>query len=400
MGKGPFGSNSFRSIRCRRDRFGRRPWAIACRVRRRGLQSGSFIGKATVPIAMAAAQDTNGSRQGHTDDEIRAVGEALADAKVDRITPARTGGNNRIYRLDCAGAAYALKFYPPQDDDRRDRLGAEYAAMSFLFANGMDRIARPVAVDAGRHCALYEWIEGDPVDDVDDGDIDALIRFLIDIQDLREATGADDLRAASAGCPRPEAVVRQFRDRLSRFREIAPEYPDLLHFLDRRLDPIAATMTRRLLDDLEAAGIEPDRELARRHLALSPSDFGFHNAIRRGDGSLVFIDFEYFGWDDPAKMIADVMLHPGMALNDAARELVAAGLVPFFDSRDDGFNRRFRLFLPVCGLIWCLILLNEFLPERWARRNLSGRIGDAGAAQKRQLAKAAAMLDRVEEEFG
>ena len=53
----------------------------------------------------------------------------------------------------------------------------------------------------------------------------------------------------------------------------------------------------------------PETELAPQHRCLSPSDFGFHNALLRGRPGVpgardwVFLDFEYFGWDDPAKTV-------------------------------------------------------------------------------------------------
>jgi hypothetical protein len=34
-----------------------------------------------------------------------------------------------------------------------------------------------------------------------------------------------------------------------------------------------------------------DREIPRTERTLSPSDYGFHNALRRPDGTLVFLDF-------------------------------------------------------------------------------------------------------------
>ena len=49
---------------------------------------------------------------------------------------------------------------------------------------------------------------------------------------------------------------------------------------------------------------------------LSPSDFGFHNAILKESGDLVFLDFEYFGRDDPVKLMADFIWHPGMKLSN------------------------------------------------------------------------------------
>src|SRR5262249_33996160 len=48
-----------------------------------------------------------------------------------------------------------------------------------------------------------------------------------------------------------------------------------------------------------------DSPLEPHDRCLSPSDFGFHNALIRADGELCFFDFEYAGWDDPAKMVAD-----------------------------------------------------------------------------------------------
>ena len=44
-------------------------------------------------------------------------------------------------------------------------------------------------------------------------------------------------------------------------------------------------------------------------MILSPSDFGFHNILSHHN-NLYYIDFEYAGWDDPYKLIADFILNP------------------------------------------------------------------------------------------
>lgn len=44
-------------------------------------------------------------------------------------------------------------------------------------------------------------------------------------------------------------------------------------------------------------------------LIISPSDFGFHNIII-SNGKIYFIDFEFSGWDDPAKLYCDFILQP------------------------------------------------------------------------------------------
>ena len=77
--------------------------------------------------------------------------------------------------------------------------------------------------------------------------------------------------------------------------------------LEREIVKAKATM--------QAAGLDFAADLPQEWRSLVPSDFGFHNSLRRRDGSLAFVDFEYFGWDDPVKLSADIMLHPGKPLS-------------------------------------------------------------------------------------
>ena len=70
---------------------------------------------------------------------------------------------------------------------------------------------------------------------------------------------------------------------------------------------------------MQAAGLDFAAELPQEWRSLVPSDFGFHNSLRRADGTLAFVDFEYFGWDDPVKLTADILLHPGQAARPPQR---------------------------------------------------------------------------------
>ena len=125
---------------------------------------------------------------------------------------------------------------------------------------------------------------------------------------------------------------------------------------------------------------------------LSPSDFGFHNAIRRPDGTLAFVDFEYFGWDDPVKVTSDFVLHPGMQLTAEQGHRFVLGATDIF-AADPSFAHRLDACLPLYALRWTMILLNEYLPDRWQRRVLAGFRGERSVVLRRQLDKADAMLD-------
>ncbi len=137
--------------------------------------------------------------------------------------------------------------------------------------------------------------------------------------------------------------------------------------------------------------LQTDMMLERKLAILSPSDFGFHNALRQKDNRLVFVDFEYFGWDDPVKMLSDFLLHPGMTLTSSLRGMFCARFCSLFED-DRQLGLRFRSLYPLYALRWTMILLNEFLPERLERRILSGSIRHVGAAQRKQLLKANSMI--------
>jgi hypothetical protein len=71
-------------------------------------------------------------------------------------------------------------------------------------------------------------------------------------------------------------------------------------------------------------------------------------------------------------------------------------MLDFFAARDgEALRTRFEALSPLFGAIWCLIVLNEFLPERWARRVAAGGTGNAAEARTRQLRSADALFTKV-----
>ena len=193
-------------------------------------------------------------------------------------------------------------------------------------------------------------------------------------------------------------IVAGIRRRLERLREARPAGQagaDAAEFLDTRLVPLLDDVVRSGNRQLAAAGIGSDDVLAPHRRTLSPSDFGFHNAISSDAGPLVFVDFEYFGWDDPAKTVADFVLHPAMTLRaDLCRAFTAAAHDVF--ASDPTYRARLGAYYPLFGIKWCLILLNEFLPESILRRRFAGVAdGDLEDLRRAQLAKAEQMLCRV-----
>lgn len=333
------------------------------------------------------------------DADLAARAETLCGRPVESIVAVRGGGNNRLHRVRAGGVDYALKTYPTQAEDLRDRLGVETAALAFLRRHGVDRVPAPIAAE--RHpeadYGLYEWIQGTPPSTVEAADIDAALAFAADLARLKTAADARDLPRASEACPAAGDLIRQIDQRRARLGPATQQEPALGRLLER-LGTLQAAWAVRAQDGYARCGRTLETPLPPMAQTLSPSDFGFHNALRRANGTLAFIDFEYFGWDDPVRLAADFVLHPGMDLGEAGKHRFLAGCHRLF-AADPFFATRLGLLYPLVGLRWCLILLNEFLPERWARRNFAGAT-DAAAGRARQLAKAERLLDQLESTNG
>jgi len=253
-------------------------------------------------------------------------------------------------------------------------------------------------VDAATDTLLLERIEGTsvPAAAVGPADLEAAVAFLVELQQGREQAAGLPL-AAEAFFSVGE-VIENVETRYKRFAHVPRSDRmgvALEDFLELRFAPSWNAAVRRARERLAICGSGPRQILPRADRCLSPSDFGFHNALRRRDGSLVFFDFEYFGWDDPAKTAVDFCLHPGMGLAaDQARGFLERFLAGF--DGDGRLRARIDTVWPLFGLKWCLILLNEFLREDRQRREFSaGAELDREAALMTQLDKAGAMLARV-----
>jgi hypothetical protein len=327
------------------------------------------------------------------------VAGALAGGPVT-ISRLSTGGrNSRIWRVDSAGQAFALKQYPSRRDDPRDRLATEVGALRLMERYRIDTVPRVAGVDGERGYALLSWIDGRDVTAIDDADIDAAVVFLTAIHGLRGTPWAAGQPAAAEACLSGWEIERQIQGRLARLRDVARNEAELVDFIDGSVADRFAFEAAKAQRRVTGAGLAFDAELPQEWRSLVPSDFGFHNSLRKLDGTLAFVDFEYFGWDDPVKLTADILLHPGRPLAAQQRGRFRQAATQLYGG-DPAFATRLSAYLPLFGLRWVLILLNEFIPERWQRRVLAGETGSWSEVKARQLAHARAFLatlpDKVE----
>jgi len=328
--------------------------------------------------------DSNGLTQ------AREVACALVGTPVE-IERLLTGGrNSRIYHVRSGAKEFALKQYPSRADDPRDRLSIEVGALTLMERYHIDVVPRVAGVDRKLGFALLSWIDGAPVTAISGGDVEAAAHFLSAIHALRTTPWAKEQPSAAEACFSGAEIERQIVARLERLQALSGE-DDLGRFLGHTVGPAFEREIVKAKTTMKAAGLDFAANLPQEWRSLVPSDFGFHNSLRRSDGSLAFVDFEYFGWDDPVKLSADIMLHPGKPLVPAQVTHFRRLAVELYGA-DPSFAVRLGAYLPLFGLRWVLILLNEFIPERWQRRVLAGARQNWADAKAAQLALASEFL--------
>jgi hypothetical protein len=332
--------------------------------------------------------------------EAAAVARTLLGGSVESINRLHGAGrNSRIYRVCRGGESFAVKHYPPRREDPRDRLRTEFEALALMQRHGIATVPRPLASDAERNYALLSWVEGESVDEAEEPDIDEAADFLARLHRLGGCAEAQQQPLGAEACLSGVEIAAQLGRRLARLADVAEANPALAELLDQVADWLFGTVLAGVTADYRRLGTSFARLLPTRLRSLCPSDFGFHNALR-GTGGLTFVDFEYFGWDDPVKLTCDFLLHPGMRLPEPLKRRFATAALRIYGA-DPTFAPRLRLLYPLFAIRWCLILLNEFLPERWSYRvHAGGGPGDWRRAKEHQLGLATDLLASVKSNGG
>jgi hypothetical protein len=324
-------------------------------------------------------------------DPVAAAAERLAPAPVVAIEDVRKGGNSRVFKVTTAAGAFALKKYPA--DDRRDRQGAEARALSFFARAGISCTPRLLAADHAARMSLLSWIEGTAMTGPDADEIAQFAAFQIDLDRAIDDEARREIGPAAEACVSGARILSHIKARYERLAVAADGVPQLRDVLATRFRPAWAEHEQRaraIYRDI-GADFETDRPLADQ--TLIASDFGTHNALRGADGQVSFLDFEYFGWDDPLTSIGNFVLHPGMELSAPQRAVYQDAILAHFGT---AHARRLSALLPLFALRWCAIILSDMLPERVEHRSRAGAgIDDPDQIRAGQLLKADRLLSQL-----
>ncbi len=297
-------------------------------------------------------------------DEVKNMANLISNnTEVESIEKLRGRGNSAIYKLHLSNAnKSALKIYP--EISYHDRLGSEFQSTKIFKELNINNVQRPISFDSSLGIATYEWIEGERISSYGIKELKAALSFLSILHQNSKAEQFKNFPMASDACPKGSDIEIQIKRRLLQFDELSTKYSDLEKFLKNDFKPLF----KEIISWSQASwpsNLSYIVPIEKNELILSPSDFGFHNSLCSQNENLIFHDFEYFGWDDPVKLISDFSHNAAMNLTKEIEQLWFSEVSEIYGKHLLG---RLSAAWPMYGLNWCLIILNEFKDEVWSRR--------------------------------
>jgi len=283
-------------------------------------------------------------------------------ASVRSLERLRGGINNRVFRCGDGNQHWVIKGYAPAQPGQRDRMQAEVDFLRFAAQAAPGFTPTLIQADPERRCVVLEHLEGEAFPEglpPSEGAVVEAVEFFRQLNaeprlaqesiqldaaegflSLREHLDNVRQRLEDMGCAHLEAALR-------------PQAETILQQLHAVLAHTEES-THRLIDQ----GMVPDA-ITPKERCVSPSDFGFHNAIRTALG-IRFIDFEFAGWDDPTKVLVDFISQPRVPVLSEPWVLLRA----FHPDRRRAIHKRYNVLKPILRVKWTCIILSILQPER------------------------------------
>jgi hypothetical protein len=221
------------------------------------------------------------------------------------------GWSNRLYRLAVGPSRVVLLKHYVRDD--RDRLRREFAALRFLRPRLGDLVPEAILADPERNYGLYSFEAGavKRAAELTAAEVDAMAGCAAALHAFApDADGCPDFPPAAMAAFAVDEILPEIEACLTRFEAFAPSSPhEAIRALAARV-PVRAGVGELVARALEAVpAVQRSGAVPRSAWRLSNCDFAPHNILVRPNGGVCAVDWEYAGWDDPARFVIGFVTH-------------------------------------------------------------------------------------------
>lgn len=315
------------------------------------------------------------------------------NSNVQLISPIHHGGNNQLFIIKNDSQSFILKNYFYHPEDTRDRLSTEFAFLEFAYQKTPQFVPKPFSKNNSKSIALYEFIYGEKItseNEINSTHISAASQFISALNQTSSSHNQQLINASEA-CFSIADHLSAIDDRINEL-STRSEPDEQLNLVLNRLKDQWLKIREVALSECRSHNISTQTLLPNEKRILSPSDFGFHNAIIQSNGSIKFIDFEYAGWDDPAKLVGDFFSQVAVPVNiKYVEEFITSCFNKSLFTELD--FKRALILIDSYKIKWCCIVLNVFLSKNLSRRLFSNPNLNIRTLQILQLKKAQNILE-------
>ena len=290
--------------------------------------------------------------------------------KPDEISLISKGKNSRSFLIVKDNKKFLLKYFKDNDIIKRNRLKAEVNFLNLMIKGGFKNVPIPIKFNIKRNWILLSWLDGKSIDKINNFHIKKLIFFINDLQSLKNSELINTIDNASEACFNLNDHIKIISFRLNLLEKKVGYLSLLTSDIYERLQNLISLMKY----EFKKISLEINTKyknllflkLNFKQKILSQSDIGFHNIFINNSDELLFFDFEYAGWDDCFKMIADLVLQPEGCLDSDFFQISKSLLSNYINTWEDKERLKKTIFL--YRIKWTCILLNNFIYDENQKR--------------------------------
>ena len=304
-------------------------------------------------------------------------------------------GNNRTYIIESGSIKYFAKYFFRDKDDLRDRFNTEFSFVKYAEKTAPGFTPKILHTDPENCLIIYEFINGKPLvkNQISEYEVLQAATFLKQLNKKLSLNENVYLPPASEACFSINDHLMLILNRINQLANIPTDSIENLKALNlvQQINEIWNNETIRIRRACKEDGIDMFKQIDSSEKIISPSDFGFHNCLIMDDHKVVFLDFEYAGWDDSAKLVGDFFGQIQIPVPDKFFDYFTDLIFKDFHSSIQ-LKKRAKILLNAFKLKWACIALNIFLPLHLNRRKFSNPDLDVVLLKNEQLQKATNIL--------
>jgi hypothetical protein len=274
------------------------------------------------------------------------IGLSIGDVEI--LGQGRNGLVAKVLSGEFTGQV--AKWYGPNKHHEFDRLEREFQALALLRSCSIFEIPQPIVNFQNERIGIYSFVPGErpgPNSDV----VSPMLELTRALSNINQTKPQAWVHNAAEATFKLGDVFDQIQSRVSRAERTDDHARPLL--------PVVAQLSE-ILNQVRAH-YSPEYELVSR--TLSPSDFGPHNMLQDSH-KFSFVDFEYFGIDAAARVVLDVLWHPGTNMSAQDRLDFVAKASMLYAAANPSFDLEVAMCLPLIGLRWAAIMSGQTTIEQ------------------------------------